>query len=53
MHTRLTTLQGREGTLEQRIGAYLGASNDQVIAFYEMEKAGGMKPGDPRGAAFR
>jgi hypothetical protein len=41
-----------QGPLEARIGAYLAATGAQVIPFYEMEKAGGMKPGDPRGTAF-
>jgi hypothetical protein len=40
------------GTVEQGIGDYLAATGAEVIPFYEMEKAGGMKPGDPRGPAF-
>ncbi|WP_372786580.1 S1/P1 Nuclease [Phenylobacterium sp.] len=40
------------GPPEQRIGAYLAATGSQVIPLYEMEKAGGMQPGDPRGTAF-
>lgn len=38
--------------IEQRVTSYLLASRDQVIPFYEMEKAGGMSPGDPRGGIF-
>jgi hypothetical protein len=37
---------------EQRVGEYLTATGKQVVPFYEMEKAGGMQPGDPRGTAF-
>ncbi|MFL5298360.1 MAG: S1/P1 Nuclease [Phenylobacterium sp.] len=40
------------GSMDQRIGGYLAATGAQVIPFYEMEKAGGLKPGDPRGKAF-
>jgi len=39
-------------TIEQRVTTYLLASRDQVVRLYEMEKAGGMKPGDPQGPAF-
>ncbi|MGZ3375704.1 MAG: S1/P1 Nuclease [Phenylobacterium sp.] len=52
VEAKMTPVRGLEGGLEQRIGAYLAASNAQVVPFYEMEKAGGMKPGDPRGPAF-
>jgi hypothetical protein len=38
--------------IEQRVTDYLLKSRDQVIPLYDMEKAGGMKPGDPRGGAF-
>ena len=37
---------------EQRVSAYLTATAQQVIPFYEMEKAGGLAAGDPRGTAF-
>ncbi len=40
------------GSIDQRIGAYLARTSAQLIPFYAMEKAGGMKPGDPRGTAF-
>ncbi|MFI4950364.1 MAG: S1/P1 Nuclease [Caulobacterales bacterium] len=40
------------GNVEQRVDDYLAETGAQVIPFYEMEKAGGMKPGDPRGTAF-
>lgn len=38
--------------IEQRVTDYLLRSRDQVIPLYEMEKAGGMMPGNPRGPAF-
>ena len=38
--------------IEQRVGDYLTTTGRQVIPFYEMEKAGGLAPGDPRGTAF-
>jgi hypothetical protein len=41
-----------QGTVEQRIADYLSGTARQVVPFYEMEKAGGMAPGDPRGTAF-
>ncbi|HEV2530903.1 S1/P1 Nuclease [Phenylobacterium sp.] len=38
--------------IEQRTWAYLAATGQQVIPFYEMVKAGGLTPGDPRGTQF-
>lgn len=38
--------------IEQRTSAYLAATGSLVIPFYELEKAGGLNPGDPRGPAF-
>jgi hypothetical protein len=40
------------GPIEQHIAGYLAATGAQVIPLYELEKAGGMAPGDPRGPAF-
>lgn len=34
------------------VTAMLSATHDQVIPFYELEKAGGFAEGDPRGRAF-
>lgn len=39
-------------TIEQRTVTYLTGTSRLVIPFYELEKAGGLKPGDPRGTAF-
>jgi hypothetical protein len=38
--------------VEQRIGAYLAATESLVVPLYQLEKAGGLAPGDPRGPAF-
>lgn len=40
------------GPLDKHVADYLAATGALVIPFYEMEKAGGMAPGDPRGVAF-
>ncbi|WP_309606107.1 S1/P1 Nuclease [Phenylobacterium sp.] len=40
------------GTIEQRTADYLAATGALVIPLYQLEKAGGLKVGDPRGAAF-
>lgn len=38
--------------IEQRSAAYLAATGRLVEPFYQMEKAGGLAPGDPRGPAL-
>jgi hypothetical protein len=38
--------------IEQRTEAYLAATGKLVVPFYEMVKAGGLAPGDPRGTAL-
>lgn len=38
--------------IEQRVTEYLLAANKLVIPLYELEKAGGLAKGDPRGPAF-
>jgi hypothetical protein len=38
--------------VERRTADYLAATGRMVIPLYQMEKAGGMAPGDPRGPAF-
>lgn len=38
--------------LEARIAAYLSLAWKEVPALYRLERAGGLAPGDPRGAAF-
>jgi hypothetical protein len=41
-----------EGSMDQRVGAYLAATGAQVVPLYALEKAGGLAAGDPRGPAF-
>jgi hypothetical protein len=36
----------------ERVAGYLTATSKLVIPFYQMEKAGGLNPGDPRGPAL-
>lgn len=38
--------------IEQRVVDYLMGSMRLTVPLYELEKAGGLKPGDPRGAAL-
>jgi hypothetical protein len=38
--------------IEHCVAEYLKGAYATVIPFYELEKAGGLKPGDPRGPAF-
>ena len=38
--------------LEKHVADYLAATGGQVIPLYELEKAGGLAPGDLRGTAF-
>ena len=39
-------------SIEQRVGAYLAGDQQQVVPFYELEKAGAFKPGVAKGVAF-
>jgi hypothetical protein len=49
----MTPLHAADGGLDiLGVGAYLAATGAQLTPLYELEKAGGLKPGDPRGAAF-
>ena len=49
----MTPLRAVDGGVDiQLTAAYLAATGVQVVPLYEMEKAGGLKPGDPRGPAF-
>lgn len=49
---KVTPLRLCNCSIEQRVADYLVATGQQVIPFYEMEKAGGMARGDTRGTAF-
>jgi hypothetical protein len=41
-----------QGSIEQRIADYLATTARQVVPFYQMEKAGGLSPGNAQGTAF-
>jgi len=40
------------GPVDKHVADYLAATGAQVIPFYDLEKAGGLAAGDPRGTAF-
>ena len=40
------------GPIEKHAADYLAAAGGLVVPFYEMQKAGGLAPGDPRGVAL-
>ena len=48
----MPALKAPVGTLETRIAAYLTATGQTVIPFYELEKQGGFQGADSRGVAF-
>lgn len=52
IEARVTPLNLCRCSIDQRVSGYLSATGKQVIPFYELEKAGGLAPGDPRGVAF-
>jgi hypothetical protein len=49
---KMTPFKSCNCAIEQRVGAYLTTTGTFVIPFYELEKAGGLAPGDPRGTAL-
>jgi hypothetical protein len=49
---KMTPFKSCNCAIEQRVGAYLNDTGKFVIPFYEMEKAGGLAQGDPRGTAM-
>ena len=52
IRTAMPPPKAAEGPIEARVANYLLVAGQQVIPFYELEKAGGFAPGDPRGVAF-
>jgi hypothetical protein len=52
VEARMAPPRAFAGAIEQRTADYLAATGRQVIPLYELEKAGGLKAGDPRGPAF-
>ena len=49
---KMTPLKLCGCTIEQRVSGYLTQTATHVIPFYELDKAGGLAPGDPRGTAM-
>ena len=52
IQAEMSPLRPIDGPLEAHISAYIAQTATQVVPLYELEKAGGLKPGDPRGAGF-
>lgn len=52
VRAKLAPLRDCNCPVEQRTQDYLTATGAQVIPLYELEKAGGLAPGDARGIAF-
>ncbi|HEY8617316.1 S1/P1 Nuclease [Phenylobacterium sp.] len=52
VHAKVAPLRVCGCSLEKRTADYLLATGQLVIPFYELEKAGGLAPNDPRGPAF-
>ncbi|MDO9248021.1 MAG: S1/P1 Nuclease [Phenylobacterium sp.] len=44
--------QTADGPIEARVSAYLRIAGRQVVPLYELEKAGGFSPANPKGVAF-
>jgi hypothetical protein len=49
---KVAPLRACDCPIEARVGAYLTATGEQVIPFYELVRAGGLTAGDRRGTAF-
>jgi len=49
---KVTPLRLCDCPIEKRVADYLVATGGQVAPLYELEKAGGLAQGDPRGGAF-
>jgi hypothetical protein len=49
---RMTPLKVCNCPFEQRVSDYLVATGKQVVPFYELEKAGGLSPGNVKGIEF-
>ena len=52
VRTRMAPFRPCGCAIEKRVADYLVTTGKLVIPFYELEKAGGLKPGDPRGPEF-
>jgi hypothetical protein len=49
---RLAPFRSCDCAMAQRVEGYLARTGKLVIPFYQLEKAGGLNPGDPRGPAL-
>lgn len=49
VQAKVSPLKPVAGPVEKHTADYLAATGALVVPFYEMEKAGGLAPGDPRG----
>jgi hypothetical protein len=52
VQAKVTPFHSCDCAIAVRVAAYLTATSKLVIPFYQMEKAGGLNPGDPRGPAL-
>jgi hypothetical protein len=52
VEAKVAPLKPVTGPIEKHTADYLAVTGALVVPFYEMEKAGGLKPGDPRGTAL-
>jgi hypothetical protein len=52
VEAKVAPLHSCDCAIAQRVAGYLSATGKLVIPFYQMEKAGGLNPGDPRGPAL-
>jgi hypothetical protein len=49
---RLAPFRSCDCAMAQRVEGYLAQTGKLVVPFYQLEKAGGLNPGDPRGPAL-
>lgn len=52
LSAKMTPLRPVAGPVDKHVAAYLAATGAEVAPLYDLEKAGGLAVGDPRGAAF-
>jgi hypothetical protein len=52
VRSKMTPFKSCDCAIDKRVTDYLLTTGRQVIPFYELEKAGGLAAGDPRGPAF-
>jgi hypothetical protein len=52
VEARMLTPKACDCTIARRVADYLAGTGALVVPLYELEKAGGLAPGDPRGPAF-